>query len=113
MSGLGLCCWTYMTYTKQGSHRMLSCCLYICTCLAVPPPRTIMLPLSLLCSKAKFEKVNVVSVVTKNSKCLSLVSFLSSPLYMWSGPTFSDTNCTLHGCCPGAHHATAAVIQKC
>lgn len=41
-----------------------------------------------------------------------LDNFLSSLLYVWSEPTFLDTNCTLHGSCPGAH-ATAAVIQKC
>lgn len=36
--GLGLCCWSCMTYTRPRSHRILSCCLYLCTCLAVPPP---------------------------------------------------------------------------
>ena len=57
-----------MTYTKQHSHRMLSCCLYIYTYIYMhlshcPTPQNRSVPL--LCSKARFEKVNVVSVVTK------------------------------------------------
>lgn len=65
----------------------------------LPTPQNHRVPPSLLCSKSKFEKVNVMSVGTKNSRSLSIVSFLCSSLYVWSGLIFR--HCRLHGCCPG------------